>query len=46
MSGTTYIQCDSDQVVWPNGTRWVYEESAGKTSKTVSDKIRRQSDKD
>jgi hypothetical protein len=39
ISAATYVQCDSGQVGWPNGTRWVYEESAGKASKTVSNKI-------
>jgi hypothetical protein len=38
MSAPTYIQCDSGQVGWPNGTRRVYEESAGKAGETVSDK--------
>jgi hypothetical protein len=46
MSAATYIQCDGDQVEWPNGTRWVYEKSAGEAGKTVSDKIGRQSNKD
>jgi hypothetical protein len=46
MSAGTYVQCDSGQVGWPNGTRWVYEESAGKASEAVSHKTGRQSDKD
>jgi hypothetical protein len=40
-SAPTYIQCDSGQVGWPDGTRWVYEESPSKTSETVSNKIGR-----
>jgi hypothetical protein len=41
MSAPTYVQCDSGQVGWPNGTRWVYKESAGKASETISNKIGR-----
>jgi hypothetical protein len=37
----TYVQCDSGQVGWPNGTRLVYKESAGNASKTISNKTDR-----
>jgi hypothetical protein len=41
MSAPTYVHCNNSQVKRPNGTRWVYEESAGKASETVSDKVGR-----
>ena len=40
-SPATYVQRDNCQARWPNGTRWVYEESPSETSETVSDKIGR-----
>ena len=39
MSVITHVQRNSGQVRWPNGARWIYKESPGKTSETVSDKV-------
>ena len=40
-----YIQRDSGQASWPDGTRWIDKESPGETGEAVSDKVGRKSDK-
>ena len=46
MCAVAYVQRDSGQVGWPDSARWVYKESSGKSSETISNKVGRKSDED